>query len=154
MKTIKTATLLAIIFISSYSVMSSACVGTFYAVEGPSNAPTGHSLWTFERNGSVVSSSSSEPVVPFSTSQGNWNIQSRGLIRSLTFDFSGPNPNPSFPNVVRVDATFNFQRNCKATVPGTSKFSVISCPVAEGPLCSPGQVIVSDSPIELTKVAF
>ena len=154
MQTIRWAVTLAIIFTGSHSMAGDTCTGTFYAVEGPSNAPIGYSLWTFSKDGSVISSSSSEPSVPFSTAQGNWEIYGRQFIKSKTFDFSGPNPNLNYPNVARIDASFKFHNNCSRTVAGQSKFSVTSCPVSEGPNCAFGTVISKDVAIELTRISF
>jgi len=132
------------------------CIGTYYAKEfanGEEGVVTSYSLWTFSKFGSVVSVSSSEPTVPFGGAQGNWKRIGANKIESKTFDFSGPTPNPSYPNVARIEAVFKFKEDCSGTVLGQSKINVISCPVAEGPLCTSGFPVVTDKPIELIRVS-
>lgn len=138
------------------NIVFAECVGTYYAKEfahGRGKPATGYSLWTFSNDGAVVSSSNGEPSVPFSTAQGNYWAIGYKAIKSTTFDFSGPNPNPAYPNVSRVEAVFQFKNNCNGTVAGKSKFSVISCPVSEGPLCAPGFPVVTDQAIELMRIS-
>ncbi|MDD5033747.1 MAG: hypothetical protein PHE55_03235 [Methylococcaceae bacterium] len=138
------------------SMAVARCTGTYYAKEfanGIGEPITGYSLWTFSKDGSVISGSNGEPVVPFGTSQGSWRSAGDNKIKSKTFNFSGPNLNPAYPNVARVEAIFQFDNNCSGTVGAQSKFSVISCPLSEGPLCPSGFPVVTDKPIELTRIS-
>jgi hypothetical protein len=134
---------------------SKACKGTYYAVEGGAS-PSGYSLWTFSEDGSVVSNSAAQPATPFSTAQGNWRVvrfeKNYALIKSTTFVFSGPSPNPSYPYIGRVEANFKFKGDCSATIPGASTFSITSCDTSAGPLCN-NAAGVANIPIQLTRVS-
>ncbi len=132
------------------------CTGTYYATEyanGEDQPATGYSLWTFGKFGTLISNSSSEPSVPFSGAQGNWQAVAPRKITTTSFDFSGSNSDSTYPTIAKVDTTFTFTRDCSATVTGKSRYQVTLCPVEQGPLCPSGTVIISDKPIELIRVA-
>lgn len=130
-----------------------SCTGTYYAVEGGAS-PTGYSTWTFHPDGSMIVSSSAEPIVPFSTAHGNWKVSPRrSTVQTVTFDFSGGVGQSTHPHIVRVESTFQFKRDCSATLPGQSEFTVISCPVAEGPFCANSTTLMEKVPVELTRIS-
>ena len=83
----------------SFAGYDNSCVGTYYLHEASGNT----SLWTFEKDGTMLSVSSAQQQFNFTNAQGNWNSAYDSSAIVKMFDYTLGNP-ASASSIVRVDA--------------------------------------------------
>lgn len=110
----------------SFAGYDNSCVGTYYLHEASGNT----SLWTFEKDGTMLSVSSAQQQFNFTNAQGNWNSAYDSSAIVKMFDYTLGNP-ASASSIVRVDAKWKFSKDCK-----TAKVDFTGTPCTQAnPLC-------------------
>jgi len=93
----------------NWSEFGNHVAGTFYVEEGSGTI----SLWTFNRDGTMIGASSAQAELGFGAQQGTWKRIGPLEIAAVHLDFSH-DESGSLKNVARVDYTVRFDRKFRS----------------------------------------